>query len=76
MRNKLICYAKLLRNKLSENGFILIKQSTSQFGIILEYQKHEDNSSLEKILKGITCNYRLEINKDNITIFLYDETYY
>ena len=74
MSKRLLCYAKLLRDKLTENKCTFIIQKISEFGIIQEYHKNnQDSKIIEHLVDSINCQYRLELGKDIIKIFLFQE---
>ena len=74
MNKRLLSYAKLLKEKLNGNGCMFIMQQGSEFGIIQQYHRNNiDSKIIEHTVGSIPCNYRLELGKDNIKIFLYVE---
>ena len=74
MNKRLLCYAKLLKEKLTDIGCMFIIQKCSEFGIIQEYHRNnQDSKIIEHLVDSINCQYRLELGKDIIKIFLFQE---
>ena len=74
MNKRLLSYAKLLKDKLTENNCMFIIQKCSEFGIIQEYHRNnQDSKIIEHLVDSINCRYRLELGKDIIKIFLFQE---
>ena len=74
MNKKLLSYAKLLKDRLNDDGCMFIAQKVSEFGIIQEYHRNNiDSKIIEHTVNSISCQYRLELGKDTIKLFLYME---
>ena len=74
MNKRLTCCAKLLKDKLTENSCTFIIQKGSEFGIIQEYHRNNtDSKIIEKVVSNIPCQYRLELGKDIVKVFLFME---
>jgi len=74
MNKRLLSYAKLLKDRLNNDGCMFIAQKVSEFGIIQEYHRNNiDSKIIEHTVNSIPCQYRLELGKDIIKIFLYME---
>lgn len=74
MNKRLLCCAKILRDKLTNDGCMFIIQKGSEFGIIQEYHRNNvDGKIIEHDVGNIPCQYRLELGKDGIKIFLFQD---
>lgn len=74
MKNKLTCYAKLLIERFAENGCTLIKQSSFENNIIINFKRNNIATNIvDHIMINSHCRYRLELGKENIKILLYEE---
>ena len=74
MNKRLLSYAKILKERLENDGCMFIIQKQSEFGIIQEYHRNSiDSKIIEHTVNSISCQYRLELGKDIIKIFLYTE---
>ena len=74
MNKRLLCCAKLLKDKLTEIGSMFIIQRCSEFGIVQEYHRNNiDSKIIEHVVSSIPCQYRLELGKDIIKVFLFQE---
>lgn len=74
MNQRLLRYAKLLKDRLNSDGCMFIIQKVSKFGIIQEYHRNNiDSKIIEHTVNSIPCGYRLELGKDIIKIFLYED---
>ena len=74
MNKRLLSYAKILKDRLSDDGCMFIMQKISEFGIIQEYHRNNiDSKIIEHTVNSISCHFRLELGKDIIKIFLYME---
>ena len=74
MNRRLLSYAKLLKDRLNNDGCIFISQKVSEFGIIQEYHRNSiDSKIIEHTVSSMSCQYRLELGKDMIKLFLYME---
>ena len=75
MKNRLACYARLFRMKMDEAGCTFIKQNaTVGKNLIMEFNRNDvPNDIIEKILKTVHFQYRLEIGKDIIKVLLFEE---
>ena len=74
MNKRLLSYAKLLKDRLNNDGCMFIMQKISEFGIIQEYHRNNiDSKIIEHTVNSISCQYRLELGKDIIKLFLYLE---
>ena len=74
MSKRLLSYAKILKERLNEKGCTFSIQKISEFGIIQEYYRNGiDSKIIEHVVNSISCQYRLELGKDIIKIFLYQE---
>jgi len=74
MTKRLLCCAKMLRDKLIENGCMFILQKQSEFGIIQEYHRNNvDSNIIQHVVSNIPCQNRLELGKDTIKVFLFLE---
>lgn len=74
MNKRLLSYAKILKDRLNNDGCMFIAQKVSEFGIIQEYHRNAiDSKIIEHTVNSISCQYRLELGKDIIKIFLYME---
>ena len=72
MNKRLLSYAKLLKDRLNNDGCMFIAQKVSEFGIIQEYHRNNiDSKIIEHTVNSISCQYRLELGKDTIKLFLY-----
>lgn len=76
MKNRLLCYARLLRMKMDDTGCTFIKQNgTVGNNLIMEFNRNNvDNSIIEKIMKTVHFQYRLECGTDVIKILLFEES--
>lgn len=74
MNKRLLSYAKILKERLENDGCMFIIQKISEFGIIQEYHRNDiDSKIIEHTVNSISCQYRLELDKDVIKIFLFME---
>ena len=74
MKNKLTCYAKLLTERFTENGCTLIKQSSFENNIIIDFKRNNVATNvIDRIMINSHCRYRLELGKEVIKILLYEE---
>lgn len=77
MRNsnkRLLCYSKILKEKLVDTGCTFIIQKISDFGIIQEYHRNSiDSKIIEHVVNNIRCLHRMEVGKDIIKIYLFQE---
>ena len=74
MNKRLLSYARLLKERLNDNGCTLKIQKQSEFGVIQEYCRNNvDSKVIEHAVGSLSCQYRLELGKDIIKIFLYME---
>ena len=74
MNKRLLSYAKILKERLENDGCMFIIQKQSEFGIIQEYHRNAiDSKIIEHTVNSISCQYRLELGKDIIKIFLFME---
>lgn len=74
MNKRLLSYAKLLKERLLDDGCTFIIQKQSEFGIIQEYYRNKvDSKIIEHTVNSTSCRYRLELGKDTIKLFLYME---
>lgn len=71
---RLLCYAKILKEKLTETGCMFIIQKSSEFGVIQEYHRNNvDSKIIEHVVNSIRCLHRMEIGKDMIKLYLFQE---
>lgn len=75
MKNKLLCYARLLRMKMDDAGCMFIKQNaTTGNNLVMEFHRNNiDNNAIENVMKSVHFQYRLESGKDIIKILLFLE---
>lgn len=74
MDKRLLRYAKILKDRLNNDGCMFIAQKVSKFGIIQEYHRNNiDSKTIEHTVNTIPYQYRLELGKDIIKVFLYTE---
>lgn len=74
MNKRLLSYAKLLKDRLNNDGCTFNIQKQSEFGVIQEYSRNNvDSKVIEHTVNSISCQYRLELGKDTIKLFLYME---
>lgn len=74
MNKRLLSYAKLLKERLLNDGCTFIIQKQSEFGVIQEYHRNKvDSKIIEHTVNSTSCRYRLELGKDTIKLFLYME---
>ena len=74
MNKRLLSYAKILKDRLNNDGCMFIAQKISEFGMIQEYHRNNiDSKIIEHTVNSISCQYRLELGKDIVKIFLYLE---
>ena len=74
MNRRLLSYARLLKERLVDDGCTFNIQKQSEFGVIQEYFRNNvDSKVIEHTVGNISCQYRLELGKDIIKIFLFME---
>ena len=74
MNKRLLSYAKLLKERLLDAGCTFNIQKQSEFGVIQEYCRNGiDSKIIEHTVNSMSCQYRLELGKDIIKLFLYME---
>lgn len=76
MKNKLVIYAKLLKDKLTENGctFIIQKSEPVSRSIILQFHRNNvTEESVHKITDALKCINMTEIGRDTITILIQED---
>lgn len=74
MNQRLLRYAKLLKDRLNNDGCMFIIQKVSKFQIIQEYHRNKvDSKIIEHTVNTIPYQYRLELGKDIVKVLLTDD---
>ena len=76
MKNRLVIYAKLLKDNLTKEGceFIMQKADVISNSIIMQFHhNHILEQKIHKHLDTLKCNYRMEYGTDIVTILLFYE---
>ena len=76
MKNRLVIYAKLLKDNLTKEGceFIMQKADNVSESMIMQFHHNiVSEQGIHRHLDTLRCNYRMEYGIDVVTILLFKE---
>ena len=73
MKNRLVIYAKLLKDNLTEEGceFIMQRADVVSNSMLMQFHHNKvPENGINKLLAALRCNYRMEYGEDVVTLLL------
>ena len=76
MKNRLVIYAKLLKDNLIRNGcgFIMQKSEPISRSIIMQFNRNNvSQNTINRAVEVLKCIHMVELGKDTVTVLLQED---